>query len=383
MVLQQKILTISDLNVFRSSDTYRQLVDFIDQLNTSVKGVTCTAPINVSYKCGELIAILNQIEEWVSDFPPQREHKSRFGNPAYRDWYDHLEHEAPLLVQRLVSSTAATIPPVTSTHSTSPTATANTSTHISELCWYLTHCFGDRQRIDYGTGHELTFVLFLFGLFKLQLVTADDYRALVLRVFTTYLRVMRTLQRTYWLEPAGSHGVWGLDDYHFLPFLWGSAQLIEHKHIKPKCVHYAEYLEGFAKDYLYLQCIQWILNVKVGTLSVHSPLLNDISGVRTWSKVNQGLFKMYQVEVLGKLPIMQHIHFGTLFPWTAASSHSENADSKEPLAAASVHPHDVNSTCLSVPSGTDSPPHCCVPRLPSVFASSSCQQEKYWRIPQD
>jgi serine/threonine-protein phosphatase 2A activator len=75
-------------------------------------------------------------------------------------------------------------------------------------------------------GHETNFALFLLCLVKLRVVDESELSALVLRVFAAYVKTMRKLQQTYLLEPAGSHGVWGLDDYHCLIYVWGSAQVM-------------------------------------------------------------------------------------------------------------------------------------------------------------
>ena len=95
----------------------------------------------------------------------------------------------------------------------------------------------------------------------------------------------------------------------------GSAQLIGHPLLRPKSIHSADALEAFEADYTYLGCVAFVKRVKKGPLFETSPMLDDVSGVPAWQKVNQGMLKMYQAEVLGKLPVMQHFLFGSLLKW--------------------------------------------------------------------
>lgn len=92
------------------------------------------------------------------------------------------------------------------------------------------------------------------------------------------------------LEPAGSHGVWGLDEYHFFPFLWGAAQLRGHDLVQPKSISNDEVLEVYSEDYMYIDAVLFVRKVKKGPLHETAPMLYDITAVPNWSKVRSGDF---------------------------------------------------------------------------------------------
>ncbi|KAJ8574300.1 hypothetical protein K7X08_026105 [Anisodus acutangulus] len=288
------IQTQNDIVQFSSSQTCLQFLGFIVSLSESIRSHQLSDHFHVSPAVLAIVEILQTLIGYVDEIPlaPQ---SSRYGNFAYRTWHERMSCNAESFMLRFLP--------------------LELKEAIVELVPYFTDSFGNSSRIDYGTGHETNFAAWLYCLARLGVVKEEDYQALVSRVFIKYLELMRKLQVTYSLEPAGSHGVWGLDDYHFLPFIFGSSQLIDHKYMKPKSIHNEDILENFANEYLYLSCIVFIKKVKKGLFAEHSPMLDDISGVPNWNKVNSGLLKMYKIEVLQKVPIMQHFLFGSIIPW--------------------------------------------------------------------
>ena len=117
-----------------------------------------------------------------------------------------------------------------------------------------------------------------------------------------YLQLIRRLIKVYTLEPAGSHGVWGLDDHSFLPYILGSAQYsaaitnegqIPEEGSRPDAPEPADVTKAtvVAKERdrnLYFGAIGFIYDVKKGAFWEHSRQLYDISGVRSgWAKINK------------------------------------------------------------------------------------------------
>jgi serine/threonine-protein phosphatase 2A activator len=136
---------------------------------------------------------------------------------------------------------------------------------------------------------------------------------------------------TYTLEPAGSHGVWGLDDHSFAPYIFGSAQLGPpitspnaptplqgslNSAPPPDTITSKPTVAEHKSSNMYFSAIQFIFDVKKGPFWEHSPILFNISGIKDgWGKINKGMLKMYDAEVLGKFPVVQHFRFGKFFKW--------------------------------------------------------------------
>ena len=296
-VPQKIIKSMEQLQEFQKTQSCANYLTFVVSLQQSIlsKGISATPQLDSLKFFNEYF---HDVRNKLAETPPIQGN-SRFGNIAFKDFHKKLVDLNASFVTKLLEQFKLD------------------GKYLPELKIYLDEAYGDPIRIDYGTGHEFNFMVFLLCLHKLIHFQKEQYPAIVHQVFYDYIFTMRKIQLQYNLEPAGSHGVWGLDDYHFLPFIFGGAELVHNDIFKtPEFIHKENLVEEYKDEYMYINCIAFIKKVKSSaSFGESSPILNDISAAANWEKVANGMVKMYQVEVMNKYPVMQHLRFGELFPF--------------------------------------------------------------------
>ncbi|OAL73698.1 phosphotyrosyl phosphatase activator [Trichophyton violaceum] len=251
--------------------------------------------VDFSEPVRRLQLLLSKLESLIDEVAPDTGPR-RFGNISFRKWCEEMESRAASIMDEC-------LPPEILQQKSEE---GETVTAREELMSYLTGSFGSSQRLDYGTGHELSFLAFLACLWKLNGFAQAD---------------PGVEER----EPAGSHGPTDPTPTEgSLPNAPATSDVTK-----------SNIVEKERKSNMYFSAIGFIYDVKKGPFWEHSPMLYDISGIKDgWGKINKGMIKMYNAEVLSKFPVVQHFPFGSLFVW----KQDPNATSTAPSAHTSSGP---------------------------------------------
>ncbi|CCE63099.1 hypothetical protein TPHA_0D04650 [Tetrapisispora phaffii CBS 4417] len=280
--------------------------------NVEIPDLTYVSEITI---VNEMSSLLTELSNDIDTIPPF-EGPRRYGNLACRNWHSLIDSKVPLLLEKVLGC---------SNHATEKGEFEKLKGCIIELNYYLCNSLGSATRLDYGTGHELSFLAVIAAMDMLGLWTENFKGVDLLHMFHCYYELVKKLIVTYTLEPAGSHGVWGLDDHFHLSYILGSSQLSENPNppFSPSDIINKKIVTEYMHKNFYCYTIDFIYKVKSGPFSEHSPILYDISTtVNSWLKVNSGLVKMYMVEVLNKFPVVQHFWFGEgFYPWKNVKTH--------------------------------------------------------------
>ncbi|PKU33306.1 serine threonine-protein phosphatase 2a activator [Limosa lapponica baueri] len=277
MIPKKEINMVSDMAKWKRSQAYADYMGFILTLNEGVRGKKLTCEYKVSEPIEKLVALLNTLDRWIDETPPV-DQPSRFGNKAFRTWYAKLDQEAEKLVATVIPKHLAAAAP--------------------EVAVYLKESVGNSTRIDYGTGHEAAFAAFLCCLCKIGVLRVDDQMAIVFKVFNSNYKLLK--RKILFLVVENTFSALG--------------SLPDHPNLEPRHFVDEKVVNENHKDFMFLECILFITEMKTGPFAEHSNQLWNISAVPSWSKVNQGLIRMYKAECLEKFPVIQHFKFGSLLP---------------------------------------------------------------------
>ena len=191
----KKINDGQDVSSFLSSRAYTQIMTFLFQLNGAMyprhvresdgsgriqAWELGTKEVTFSHGVVQLQSLLQKLEDIIEEAPPDSG-PQRFGNTSFRKWFQMAESQTPKLLEQYLPSQVFSIP-----RDSSEGAQVE-----DELSSYLLGSFGSAQRLDYGTGHELSFLAFLGCIWMLggfpQRDVGVEERGIVLGVIEPYV----------------------------------------------------------------------------------------------------------------------------------------------------------------------------------------------------
>ena len=156
-----------DLGFFLASKAYADIMTFVLQLNRSMipeqdDGNNTRAwplddsKIALSDNVIRIASLIQSLKALMKRAPPETGPR-RFGNVAFRTWFATVQSEALGLLKE-------SLPEAVWAHAVGEN---ERQTLEKEIESYLLGSFGSPERLDYGTGHELSFLAFLGCIWKL------------------------------------------------------------------------------------------------------------------------------------------------------------------------------------------------------------------------
>lgn len=163
----KKINEGHDVPHFLVSQAYRDIGILVMQLNLAmcprklaepgqVQTWQLDSPTSLPEPVLKLQKLLEMITAIIDEVPPDTGPR-RFGNVSFKKWFEILESRINGLLRSQLPKEVLDF----------GESSSDGVSSLDELTPYLLGGFGSAQRLDYGTGHELSFLAFLGCIWKL------------------------------------------------------------------------------------------------------------------------------------------------------------------------------------------------------------------------
>ncbi|XP_050535013.1 serine/threonine-protein phosphatase 2A activator-like [Daktulosphaira vitifoliae] len=276
-----------DMFDWESSEAINDVITFVSQMNEEIKGTIQIDNNNIKHtsipwssKVNLVLVILQNVYERLIDHPSDLNNRSAL---YFYELHDYIRSEGHAVIVQMYGDKGK---------------------HLTvELPVYFKRSFGDPDKMQYGIEHELSFIMFLIGLYKLNFLSSSDGQFTVCLLFNRYK-----------LKASNNFGNFGLSDFHFLSFLWGSGQLIGNIHnIIPISIDSYTEAKIHKNNYIFMTCLNMIHNYeKKEPFWKHSYQLWNLKALSSWEKVNKGLMSMFKKSILSNYDVAKHLYFGEL-----------------------------------------------------------------------